>query len=141
MLLAAAVASIGVAGPASADVDAGVLVTGIHGYRGESSLPLLQNVDRRLPAAARVPDLTGKTLNEAESAMAKKDCVLKSETAGGYRRYPCDDGSEMWIRTNGEVVRLGPKIDAGPNKKNYRLRYYPDGRENADHSTGEIISR
>jgi hypothetical protein len=67
-----------------------------------------------------------------------------NETAEGYRKYRAADGSEVHIRPKGEGIRLGPKIDPGPNQKNYAPRYGPDGQRLApdqDHSTGEMVNR
>lgn len=47
----------------------------------------------------------------------------------------------FWIRPNGEMQRLGPSIDPGPNKKNYRPRYDADGQITQEHSTGEMVTR
>ena len=38
-------------------------------------------------------------------------------TAGGCRHYRTPDGSEIAIRADCEVVRIGPKVNGGPNDK------------------------
>jgi hypothetical protein len=96
------------------------------------------------PSASRLPNLNGKSLSEAEETLRSEGFEFVNETAGGYRKYRAADGSEVHIRPDGEVVRLGPKIDPGPNQKNYAPRYGPDGQRLApdqDHSTGEMVSR
>lgn len=44
-------------------------------------------------------------------------------TAGGYRHYVFDDGSELVIRPNGEVIRLPKAVydETGARQKGYRL--------------------
>ncbi|WP_110945800.1 hypothetical protein [Streptomyces avicenniae] len=64
--------------------------------------------------------LRGRSLADAEQDMFGQGFSFTSETGGGYRRYGHSDGSQIWIRPNGEVQRLGPSIDPGPNQKNYR---------------------
>ncbi|GAA0354611.1 hypothetical protein NE235_36235 [Actinoallomurus spadix] len=103
------------------------------------------------PAAAQVPDLTGKSLEEAERELAEHGFTFKREAPSGYRLYVAADGSEIWIRPDGEVIRTGPKIDPGPNKRNYRYRYDQNGnllpRNDANgnplnnHNTGERVIR
>ncbi|MEV0259933.1 hypothetical protein AB0I49_01105 [Streptomyces sp. NPDC050617] len=88
-----------------------------------------------------VSNLHGKTLGEAEQGIFGQGFSFTSETKGGYRCYDHPDGSQVWIRPNGEVMRLGPSIDAGPNQKNYRQRYGPDGQITQEHSTGEMVIR
>ncbi len=34
------------------------------------------------------------------------DLLRKSITAGGYRRYQFRDGSELWIRPDGQIIRI-----------------------------------
>ncbi|WP_216905939.1 PASTA domain-containing protein [Nocardia noduli] len=92
-------------------------------------------------AAAKVPNLQGKTLDEAERAIENQGFTQKGETTGGYRRYVHSDGSQVWIRPDGEVIRLGPKVDPGPNAKNYHPRIGPDGQLTDKHSTGETVIR
>ncbi len=91
--------------------------------------------------ATRVSNLHGKTLKEAEQELSRQGFKLKSETKGGYRHYKHEDGSEIVIRTNGEVQRLGPKINPGPNEKNYKPHYDQYGNRTQNHSTGETVRR
>jgi hypothetical protein len=101
--------------------------------------------------AAAVPNLHGKSLRAAEDVLTGHKFAFAKETGGGYRRYASPDGSEIWIRPDGEVVRTGPKIDPGPNQKNYRDRYdqygnrLPRHDEHGNplnnHSTGERVKR
>ncbi|MWA02745.1 PASTA domain-containing protein [Actinomadura sp. LD22] len=105
----------------------------------ESSLEGAVKGDHDDIGAARVPDLNGKSLDEAEQELADQGFTLKNVTTGGYRHYSNPDGSEVAIRPDGEVIRLGPKIDPGPNQKNYKPRYGPDGLRTQQHSTGERV--
>ena len=88
-----------------------------------------------------ISNLHGKSLADAEQDMFGQGFSFTSETKGGYRRYDHPDGSQIWIRPNGEVQRLGPSIDPGPNQQNYRPRYGPDGQVTQEHSTGEMVIR
>ncbi|MEU6748497.1 PASTA domain-containing protein [Spirillospora sp. NPDC046719] len=107
----------------------------------EKSLEGAVKGNREDIGAARLPDLNGKSLEEAERELADQGFTLQGETADGYRHYTNPDGSEVWIRPDGEVQRLGPKIDPGPNQKNYHPRYGPDGLRTQQHSTGERVIR
>jgi hypothetical protein len=93
------------------------------------------------PSVSSLPDLSGKSLADAEKNMLDRGFSFKNETKGGYRRYTHPDGSTVWIRPNGEVQRIGPKIDPGPNLPNYSKRYGPDGQLTGDHSTKEFVKR
>lgn len=88
-----------------------------------------------------VPDLHGYAIDRVEATMRGAGFSFRSQTSGGYRRYTAGDGSEIWIRPDGEVQRLGPKVSPGPNQRSYRQRYGPDGAVTKDHSTGERVSR
>ncbi|MFE7572208.1 polymorphic toxin-type HINT domain-containing protein [Streptomyces sp. NPDC057539] len=88
-----------------------------------------------------ISSLHGKDLADAEQGMFGQGFSFTSQTKGGYRRYDHPDGSQIWIRPNGEVQRLGPSIDPGPNQKNYRQRYGPNGQVTQEHSTGEMVIR
>jgi hypothetical protein len=96
-------------------------------------------------AAARVASLAGKTLDEVERILKGHGFKFKSRTSGGYRKYVHSDGSEIWIRPNGGVKRVGPKR-TGPGGKRYGDRYGPDGEEIPydpganTHDTGECLS-
>lgn len=95
----------------------------------------------RGPAAARVPDLSGRTLAEAEAELTAQGFRLAGQTKGGYRHWRHPDGSDIWIRPNGEIQRLGPKIDPGPNSKNYAPRYDRTGNPTPNHHTEEYVQR
>jgi RHS repeat-associated protein len=100
-----------------------------------------KGVGGKRPAGGTISNLHGKNLAEAEQAMFGQGFSFTSETKGGYRRYDHSDGSQIWIRPNGEVQRLSPSISPGPNQKNYRQRYGPDGQVTQEHSTGEMVKR
>ena len=61
-------------------------------------------------------------------------------TAGGYTRYWFPDTSEVWIRPNGEVVRL-PQREYGPQgqRTNRGVRLDENGAPTFTHSTGERV--
>lgn len=89
-------------------------------------------------AAQKLPDLSGKSAVQAAEALDDAGFRWKSETKGGYRRYVHADLSEVWIRPNGEVIRLSPKIKRGL-EKGYHHRYDQNGNRTPSHSTGEKI--
>jgi len=94
------------------------------------------------PAAQSLPDLTGKTSVEADQELEKAGFKQGKTTAGGYQHWKHSDGSEIWIRPNGEIVRVGPKIKSTNTGKLYSPRFGPDGRQlkpTDSHNTGEII--
>ena len=62
-------------------------------------------------------------------------------TAGGYTRYKFPDRSEVWIRPNGEVVRLPRReYDAQGQRTNKGARLDANGALTAAHTTGEKVS-
>ncbi len=61
-------------------------------------------------------------------------------TAGGYTRYKFPDGSEMWIRPNGEVVRLPRReYDRQGQRTNRGARLDENGAVTSTHTTGEKV--
>ncbi|WP_369252060.1 polymorphic toxin-type HINT domain-containing protein [Streptomyces sp. R41] len=117
-------------------------VDGLHTYyvlAGDT--PVLVHNSNGACGVTGISNLHGKSLADAELDMFGQGFSFASETKGGYRRYDHPDGSQIWIRPNGEVQRLGPSIDPGPNQKNYRQRYGPDGQVTQEHSTGEMVIR
>ena len=70
-------------------------------------------------------------------------CSLGAEvrtTAGGYTRYTFSDSSEVWLRPNGEVVRLPQRAyDAHGQRINKGMRLDENGVLTALHTTGERV--
>jgi hypothetical protein len=61
-------------------------------------------------------------------------------TAGGYTRYTFSDSSEVWIRPNGEVVRLPQRTyDPQGQRTNKGMRLDENGVLTRLHSTGECV--
>jgi hypothetical protein len=61
-------------------------------------------------------------------------------TAGGYTRYKFSDRSEVWIRPNGEVVRLPQRVyDPHGQRINKGMRLDENGTLTATHTTGERV--
>ena len=54
---------------------------------------------------------------------------------GGYTQYKFADGSEVWIRPNGEVVRV-----PAPGTAPAGTRIRPGGDLTTSHSTGEKVN-
>ena len=81
-----------------------------------------------------------------EMSRAEADVFLRSlgaevrTTAGGYTRYKFSDGSEVWIRPNGEVVRLPQReYDPQGQRTNKGMRLDENGALTATHTTGERV--
>lgn len=61
-------------------------------------------------------------------------------TAGGYTRYKFSDSSEVWVRPNGEVVRLPQReYDPQGQRTNKGMRLDENGALTATHTTGERV--
>ncbi len=91
-------------------------------------------------ASGNLPDLSGKSKEEAEKELKKAGFEKKGTTKGGYEEYRHPDGSRVWVRPDGEIIRLGPKVqNPDPNKKGHRPRINPNGNVTDSHNTGEIL--
>ena len=70
-------------------------------------------------------------------------CFLGAEvgtTVGGYTRYKFPDNSEVWIRPNGEVVRLPwREYDPQGQRTNKGARLDENGALTSTHTTGEKV--
>ena len=61
-------------------------------------------------------------------------------TAGGYTSYKFPDSSEVWIRPNGEVVRLPQReYDSQGQRTNKGARLDENGALTSTHTTGEKV--
>jgi RHS repeat-associated protein len=129
------------------------LLGGLGGVLGDLIFPQPLGSDDTLKkcplkhGAENLPDLTGKSGEDAEKALEEAGFERGSKTSGGYERWRNSDGSEIWVRPDGEIVRLGPKeIPEGKTfgkDKMYRPRYGPNGKRlgpGDSHNTGEILS-
>jgi hypothetical protein len=107
---------------------------------------LVHNANGCFGVAGEIEDLSGKTFQEADDLLRQRARRV-STTAGGYTRYQFPDGSEIWIRPDGEVIRMaapeygpnGARINRGQRldqKGNPIPRNQPGG-----HSTGERVTR
>lgn len=81
--------------------------------------------------------LNGKT-EEAKKILKDAGFKPQSITKGGYEQWRHPDGSRIWIRPDGEVIRLGPKT-VSPEGNSFRPRFNPDGSPSSTHNTGERI--
>jgi hypothetical protein len=93
--------------------------------------------------AAAIPDLSGKTRAEADALLRSEGATVKT-TSGGYTHYVFPDRSEIWIRPDGEVIRLeAPRYGPTGARINKRQRLGPNGellpRSPASHHTGERL--
>ena len=67
--------------------------------------------------ASEFGSLDGWTLEEAEAYLSSHPALKRTAiTPTGYRHFIFDDDSEVWIRPNGQVIRLPHRM------------YAPDGR-------------
>jgi len=89
-------------------------------------------------AAQMLPDLTGLDGEEAVQVLDGNGFELHHTTKGGYDQFVHPDGSQVWVKPNGEIVRLGPKIK-GRSIKAYRPRFDQYGNRTKSHSTGEKL--
>ncbi|MFB6833393.1 polymorphic toxin-type HINT domain-containing protein [Streptomyces hydrogenans] len=94
-------------------------------------------------ACTTVPNLNGKTVQEARAEIERGGFVFHSESGSGYIRYRHADGSEMYIRPDGEVMRLAPKVrPASGMGKSYHPRLDPEGRVTQNHDPKtEMVTR
>ena len=96
-------------------------------------------------ATIKVPNLSGFSLKKADEAIYKAGYKRRGDMIRGrYIEYRHLDGSKIWIRPNGEIVRGGPKIQPDPNKRAFHPRYDYTGQllpPQAQHHTGEFVKR
>ena len=98
-------------------------------------------------AVQALPDLTGKTLVEAEGILAEQRFEAITNR-GSYRRWQHADGSIVHMSDKGRIVREGRPVEG----KSYRRRYAPSGelivydpsiRHDSSkpntHDTGELV--
>lgn len=83
-----------------------------------------------------LPDLSGRSFTTAIRWILRDGFLFHNATAGGYREFRHPDGSTIWIRPDGEIVRLGHKVTG----TKYRQRYDQWGSPTASHNTGEKIA-
>ena len=62
-----------------------------------------------------------------------------STTKGGYVQYRHADGSRVWIRPDGEVLRLAPKVAPADGGKWYNPRIDINGNPIDTHNPGEFV--
>ncbi len=93
-----------------------------------------------MTAVETLPSLHGMAASTAERTLASAGFRFAHQTGGGYREYKHPDGSVVWFRPDGEVVRTGPRIPGASGKK-YRRRYDQHGKQTDLHSTGETVTR
>ena len=90
-------------------------------------------------AVQALPDLTGTTLDQAIRQIERAGFLFHGLARGSYREWRHPDGSAIWIRPAGGVVRLGPRVATRAGKK-YRRRYDQSGNLTTSHTTGETIT-
>jgi hypothetical protein len=90
-------------------------------------------------AVQTLPDLTDATKTVVTRRLVSAGFEPHRITRGGYAEFRHPDGSAIWIRPSGEVIRLGPRVASASGKK-YRRRYDQYGHVTSLHSTGEVVS-
>jgi RHS repeat-associated protein len=94
-----------------------VTTLGIAGYGGTT-----------VSAIQKLRNLAGMGRGQARSELSKEGFKRKPDTGGSYEKWKHSDGSEVWIRPNGEVVRVPSAKtvqQAGKSGKGWRVD--PDG--------------
>ena len=113
--------------------------------------PIIMNADGEAGSESKpplgveaVPDLTGKSREEAEKILGDAGFVTKKNPIRGkYQDWRHPDGSIIWIGPDLAIDRLGPKVWADDHSQKYHPRYGPDGRRRGTdepHDTGEILN-
>ena len=89
--------------------------------------------------ASSFGSLHGIVLSEVDVSLRSLGAEVRT-TAGGYARYIFPDRSEVWIRPNGEIVRL-PQREYGPHgaRTNKGARLDENGKLTSTHTTGEKV--
>jgi RHS repeat-associated protein len=85
-------------------------------------------------------NLSGLSRADAHVAIRKAGFEYHGTTSGGYVRYRAPDGSEIWLRPNGEVVRLAPKVTPEGGGRAYNPRVDFEGSSLEGHNTGEFVA-
>jgi hypothetical protein len=93
-----------------------------------------------------LPDQTGKDKEDLEEELVDRGFTRKQR--GSYDEWTAPDGSKIFVRPNGEIVRQGPSRPnpSNPhNSPNIRDRFDQNGKlipynpGGNSHSTGEIV--
>lgn len=90
-------------------------------------------------ALANVPDMTSELPLNWVTQLSRAGYKLHGITPSNYVRFRHTDSSEVWIRPNGEVVRLAPKVTPSGGGKKYNPRVNSMGEILETHSTGEYV--
>ena len=89
--------------------------------------------------ASTFGSLQGMSRMEADEFLRALGAEVRM-TAGGYTRYKFPDSSEVWIRPNGEVVRLPQReYDRQGQRTNKGARLDENGALTLTHTTGEKV--
>ena len=89
--------------------------------------------------ASTFGSLRGMSRVEADVFLHSLGAEVRT-TAGGYTRYTFSDSSEVWVRPNGEVVRLPQRAyDPQGQRTNKGMRLDANGVLTALHTTGKRV--
>ena len=89
--------------------------------------------------ASTFGSLRGMLRSEADQFLRSLGAEVRT-TVGGYVRYKFNDGSEVWIRPGGEVVRLPKRqYDSQGQRINKGMRLDENGALTSAHTTGEQV--
>lgn len=89
--------------------------------------------------ASEFGSMQGMSRSDADAFLRSRGAEVRT-TEGGYTRYRFPDKSEVWLRPNGEVVRL-PKPEYAPSgaRINKGVRLGENGAPTTLHNTGERV--
>ena len=73
-------------------------------------------------AVQEVPYLDGMTFSQAVETLTDTGFQLIKTTPDGYQHFRHPDGSEIKIRPDGNIKRIGPKMDSDDPRKPGRFQ-------------------
>jgi RHS repeat-associated protein len=117
----------------------GVLQVGqrLYGLYGRISNPP-SRVLSPTPARTQAPQRCSRA--DFHIGLRNRGFRYHGTTRGGYVQYRRPDGSIVWVRPNGQVIRLGPKVPPSGGGKPYNPRVDADGNLIGTHNPPEFIS-
>ncbi|MHB9082104.1 MAG: hypothetical protein ACYC3X_31965, partial [Pirellulaceae bacterium] len=93
----------------------------------------------RIIGQLAAPEATVSNRADLHMQLREEGYTYHGTTKGGYVRYRLLDGPDVWIRPNGEVIRLGPKVTPADGGKPYPLRIDANGNVLNNHNPGDFV--
>jgi hypothetical protein len=101
----------------------------------------IRNPFRQPAEAASVScEASGVSRGDLHIGLREGGYEYHGTTKGGYVQYRNPDGSVVWIRPNGEVIRLAPKVTPSGGGKPYNPRIDAGGKRISTHNPGEFVN-